>query len=219
MDSKGLAKQVLRRVGQCVLTTPTTACFSGIDSGEKISLGESLRYFGDGYQISKKIGNTRFWRIPVMDGEFVIEEQTNIVPAIGGGNILILGSSREFVLKAGEGAVKEMSKIENTILPFPGGIVRSGSKVGSKYKSLIASTNDAYCPTLKGLTKTNLNKGDEAVLEIVIDGIDQEDIAKTMRIGIETICRKFNKGISAISAGNYGGKLGKYHFHLQEIIK
>jgi len=219
MDSKGLAKQVLRRVGQCVLTTPTTACFSGIDSGEKISLGQSLRYFGDGYQISKKIGNTRFWRIPVMDGEFVIEEQTNIVPAIGGGNILILGSSREFVLKAGEGAVKEMSKIENTILPFPGGIVRSGSKVGSKYKSLIASTNDAYCPTLKGLTKTNLNKGDEAVLEIVIDGIDQEDIAKTMRIGIETICRKFNKGISAISAGNYGGKLGKYHFHLQEIIK
>ena len=219
MDSKGLAKQVLRRVGQCVLTTPTTACFSGIDSGEKISLGQSLRYFGDGYQISKKIGNTRFWRIPVMDGEFVIEEQTNIVPAIGGGNILILGSSREFVLKAGESAVKEMSKIENTILPFPGGIVRSGSKVGSKYKNLIASTNDAYCPTLKGLTKTNLNKEDEAVLEIVIDGINQEDITKTMRIGIETICRKFNKGITTISAGNYGGKLGKYHFHLQEIMK
>lgn len=218
MDSKSLAKQVLRRVGQCVLTTPTTACFSGLESNEKISLGQSLRYFGDGFQISKKIGNKRFWRIPVMDGEFVIEEKTSIVPAIGGGNILILGSSRENVLKASEIAVKEMNKVENIILPFPGGIVRSGSKVGSKYKNLIASTNDVYCPTLKGLTKTNLNKEIESVLEIVIDGIYQEDIIKAIKKGIISVCRKSNKGILAISAGNYGGKLGKYHFHLRKIM-
>ena len=219
MDSNGLAKQVLRRVGQCVLTTPTTACFSGLESNEKISLGQSLRYFGDGFQISKKIGHKRFWRIPVMDGEFVIEEKTSIVPAIGGGNILILGSSIEYVLKAGEAAAREMSKVENIILPFPGGIVRSGSKVGSKYKSLIASTNHVYCPTLKGLTKTYLNNEIEAVLEIVIDGINQEDIVKTIRKGILTICKKYNKGIKAISAGNYGGRLGKYHFHLRKIMK
>lgn len=218
MDSKSLAKQVLRRVGQCVLTTPTTACFSGLESNEKISLGQSLRYFGDGFQISKKIGNKRFWRIPVMDGEFVIEEKTSIVPAIGGGNILILGSSRENVLKASEIAVKEMNKVENIILPFPGGIVRSGSKVGSKYKNLIASINDVYCPTLKGLTKTNLNKEIESVLEIVIDGIYQEDIIKAIKKGIISVCRKSNKGILAISAGNYGGKLGKYHFHLRKIM-
>ena len=219
MDSKGLAKQVLKRIAQCVLTTPTTACFSGLESNEKISLGQSLRYFGDGFQISKKIEHKRFWRIPVMDGEFVIEEKTSIVPAIGGGNILILGSSRENVLKASEIAVKEMNKVENIILPFPGGIVRSGSKVGSKYKGLIASTNDAYCPTLQGATKTNLNNEIEAVLEIVIDGINEEDIAKAMKKGIITICKNSNKGIKVISAGNYGGKLGKYHFHLREIMK
>ena len=219
MDSKGLAKQVLKRIGQCVLTTPTTACFSGLESNEKISLGQSLRYFGDGFQISKKIEHKRFWRIPVMDGEFVIEEKTSVTPAIGGGNILILGSSRGHVLKAGQIAVKEMSKVENIILPFPGGLVRSGSKVGSKYKGLIASTNDAYCPTLQGATKTNLNNEIEAVLEIVIDGINEEDIAKAMKKGIITICKNSNKGIKVISAGNYGGKLGKYHFHLREIMK
>ena len=219
MDSKGLAKQVLKRIGQCVLTTPTTACFSGLESNEKISLGQSLRYFGDGFQISKKIEHKRFWRIPVMDGEFVIEEKTSVTSAIGGSNILILGSSRGHVLKAGQIAVKEMSKVENIILPFPGGIVRSGSKVGSKYKGLIASTNDAYCPTLQGATKTNLNKEIEAVLEIVIDGINEEDIAKAMKKGIITICKNSNKGIKVISAGNYGGKLGKYHFHLREIMK
>ena len=219
MDSKGLAKQVLKRIGQCVLTTPTTACFSGLESNEKISLGQSLRYFGDGFQISKKIEHKRFWRIPVMDGEFVIEEKTSVTPAIGGGNILILGSSRGHVLKAGQIAVKEMSKVENIILPFPGGIVRSGAKVGSKYKGLIASTNDAYCPTLQGATKTNLNNEIESVLEIVIDGINEEDIAKAMKKGIITICKNSNKGIKVISAGNYGGKLGKYHFHLREIMK
>ena len=219
MDSESLAKQVLRRVGQCILTTPTTACFSGLETDEKINLGNAIRYFGDGFQISKKINNKKFWRIPVMEGEFIIEDKTSITPGIGGGNILIIGTSNKEVLKAGEAAVKEMKKIDNIILPFPGGIVRSGSKVGSKYKNLIASTNDAYCPTLKGITKTNLDKDIECVLEIVVDGINEKDIALAMKKGISIICKKFNKGIKSISAGNYGGKLGPFHFHLRDIMK
>ena len=219
MNSENLAKQVLRRVGQCILTTPTTACFSGLETDEKINLGNAIRYFGDGFQISKKINNKKFWRIPVMEGEFIIEDKTSITSGIGGGNILIIGTSNIEVLKAGEAAVKEMKKIGNIILPFPGGIVRSGSKVGSKYKNLIASTNDAYCPTLKGITKTNLDKDIECVLEIVVDGINEKDIALAMKKGISIICEKFNKGIKSISAGNYGGKLGPFHFHLRDIMK
>ena len=219
MNSESLAKQVLRRVGQCILTTPTTACFSGLETDEKINLGNAIRYFGDGFQISKKINNKKFWRIPVMEGEFIIEDKTSITSGIGGGNILIIGTSNKEVLKAGEAAVKEMKKIDNIILPFPGGIVRSGSKVGSKYKNLIASTNDAYCPTLKGITKTNLDKDIECVLEIVVDGINEKDIALAMKKGISIICKKFNKGIKSISAGNYGGKLGPFHFHLRDIMK
>lgn len=219
MNSENLAKQVLRRVGQCILTTPTTACFSGLETDEKINLGNAIRYFGDGFQISKKLNDKKFWRIPVMEGEFVIEDKTSITSGIGGGNILIIGTSNKEVLKAGEAAVKEMKKIDNIILPFPGGIVRSGSKVGSKYKNLIASTNDAYCPTLKGITKTNLDKDIECVLEIVIDGINKKDIALAIKKGITIICKKFNKGIKSISAGNYGGKLGPFHFHLRDIMK
>ena len=219
MNSESLAKQVLKRVGQCILTTPTTACFSGLETDEKINLGNAIRYFGDGFQISKRINNKKFWRIPVMEGEFIIEDKTSITSGIGGGNILIIGTSNKEVLKAGEAAVKEMKKIDNIILPFPGGIVRSGSKVGSKYKNLIASTNDAYCPTLKGITKTNLDKDIECVLEIVVDGINEKDIALAMKKGISIICKKFNKGIKSISAGNYGGKLGPFHFHLRDIMK
>ena len=219
MNSENLAKQVLRRVGQCILTTPTTACFSGLETDEKINLGNAIRYFGDGFQISKRINNKKFWRIPVMEGEFVIEDKTSVTSGIGGGNILIIGTSNKEVLKAGEAAVKEMKKIDNIILPFPGGIVRSGSKVGSKYKNLIASTNDAYCPTLKGITKTSLGTDIECVLEIVIDGINEKDIALAIKKGINVICKKFNKGIKSISAGNYGGKLGPFHFHLRDIMK
>ena len=219
MDSKGLAKQVLRRVGQCILTSPTTACFSGLESDEKIDLGNAIRYFGDGFQVSKKINDKKIWRNPVMEGEFVIEDKTSITNGIGGGNILIIGDSNQEVLKSAEAAVKEMRKVNNIILPFPGGIVRSGSKVGSKYKSLIASTNDAYCPTLKGITKTKLSKSNESVLEIVIDGTNEKDISLAMKKGINIICKKFNKGIKSISAGNYGGKLGPYHFHLRNIMK
>ena len=219
MDSKGLAKQVLRRVGQCILTSPTTACFSGLESDEKIDLGNAIRYFGDGFQVSKKINDKKIWRIPVMEGEFIIEDKTSITNGIGGGNILIIGDSNQEVLKSAEAAVKEMRKVNNIILPFPGGIVRSGSKVGSKYKSLIASTNDAYCPTLKGVTKTKLSKSNESVLEIVIDGTNEKDISLAMKKGINIICKKFNKGIRSISAGNYGGKLGPYHFHLRNIMK
>ena len=219
MNSENLAKQVLRRVGQCILTTPTTACFSGLETDEKINLGNAIRYFGDGFQISKRINNKKFWRIPVMEGEFVIEDKTSVTSGIGGGNILIIGTSNKEVLKAGEAAVKEMKKINNIILPFPGGIVRSGSKVGSKYKNLIASTNNAYCPTLKGITKTSLGEDIECVLEIVIDGINEKDIVLAIKKGINVICKKFNKGIKSISAGNYGGKLGPFHFHLRDIMK
>ena len=219
MNSEGLAKQVLRRVGQCILTAPTTACFSGIETNEKINLGDAIRYFGDGFQISKKINDKKIWRIPVMEGEFVIEDKTSIASGIGGGNILIIGDSNQQVLKSAEAAVKEMRKVDNIVLPFPGGIVRSGSKVGSKYKNLIASTNDAYCPTLRGITKTKLSKSNESVLEIVIDGTNEKDIEKAMKQGINIICKKYNKGIKTISAGNYGGKLGPFHFHLRDIMK
>ena len=219
MGDKGLMKQVETRAGQCVLTSPTSALFSGIDGGKRIPLGKNLRYFGDGFQTSKVIEGKCYWQIPVMDGEFLTEETTGQVDAIGGGNLLVLAESVVDALIACEKAVEEIRKVPNVILPFPGGVVRSGSKIGSKYKTLCASTNDAFCPTLKGTTKTELSPEIESVMEIVIDGLSGDDIKKAMRAGIETLCSVgVANHVKRISAGNYGGKLGCYHFHLQEIM-
>jgi formylmethanofuran--tetrahydromethanopterin N-formyltransferase len=219
MGGKGLAKQVETRAGQCVLTSPTSALFSGLDSENEIALGQNLRFFGDGFQVSKVIDGKRYWRIPVMDGEFLAQEKTGVHESVGGGNLLILAESQPQALAACEAAIKEMKKIPNVIMPFPGGVVRSGSKVGSKYKALNASTNDAFCPTLKGQTKTELSPEVESVMEIVIDGLTKEDIDEAMRVGIQAVCDLgAENGIKRISAGNYGGKLGPFHFHLQEIM-
>jgi formylmethanofuran--tetrahydromethanopterin N-formyltransferase len=220
MGSKVLMQQLETRMGQCILTCPTAAAFSGIDSEEMISLGKHLRYFGDGYQTSKLIGGKRYWRIPVMDGEFLTQETTGMVRAIGGGNFLVLATSQPQALAACEAAIEAMKKVPNVIMPFPGGVVRSGSKVGSKYPKMFASSNDAFCPTLKGLVKTELSDDIESVMEIVIDGMTFEDISKAMKVGIKAACKLGAKGgIKRISAGNYGGKLGPHLFKLHEVLK
>ncbi|PPC86139.1 MAG: formylmethanofuran--tetrahydromethanopterin N-formyltransferase [Methylotenera sp.] len=219
MGSKVLMQQLETRMGQCILTCPTAAAFAGIESDDKISLGKHLRYFGDGYQTSKLINGKRYWRIPVMDGEFLTQETTSMVRAIGGGNFLILATSQPEALYAAETAIEAMKKVPNVIMPFPGGVVRSGSKVGSKYPKMFASTNDAFCPTLKGLVDSALTNEIESVMEIVIDGLSFEDIASAMRVGIQAICDLGNEsGVKRISAGNYGGKLGPHHFKLHEIM-
>lgn len=218
MGGKTLTKQVETRAGQCILTAPTSALFAGIQ-GNDIPLGKNLRFFGDGFQISKRINGRRYWRVPVMDGEFLCEEGTGMVKAVGGGNFLILAESQPQALAACEAAIEAMKKVPNVIMPFPGGVVRSGSKVGSKYKALSASTNDAFCPTLKGQTRTDLSPEIESVMEIVIDGLTEEDIKKAMRVGIEAACGLGREnGIHRVSAGNYGGKLGPFLFHLHEVM-
>jgi formylmethanofuran--tetrahydromethanopterin N-formyltransferase len=216
---KSLVKQLETRAGQCVLTSPTSAIYAGIEDGVPLPLGKSLRYFGDGFQISKKIDGKRYWRIPVMDGEFLAEETTGMKEAVGGGNFLILAESQPQALAACDAAIEVMRKVPNVILPFPGGVVGSGSKVGSKYRALSASTNDAFCPTLKGKTRSALGPEIESVMEIVIDGLSESAINEAMRIGIEAVCKLgTGNGVRRITAGNYGGKLGPYHFHLREIM-
>jgi formylmethanofuran--tetrahydromethanopterin N-formyltransferase len=216
MGRKGLEDQLMRRVGQCIMTCPTAACFNGLESKERLKIGGTLRYFGDGFQISKLLGGRRFWRIPVMEGEFLVEESFGVEKAIGGGNFLILGESPEITLKASERAVEAIEKVKGVVMPFPGGIVRSGSKTTSKYKFLRASTNTAYCPTIRRQTESALPEGVNSVLEIVIDGLWEEAIQQAMRVGVLAACIP---GIVRISAGNYGGTLGQFHFHLHQILE
>ncbi len=220
MSTGELQKQLGARVGQCVLTCPGTACYAALEGEENLRLGNALRYFADGWQISKRFGAKHYWRLPVMDGEFVCEATTGLTKkAVGGGNLLIMGASAGTALAAAEAAVKAIDEVADAIMPFPGGIVRSGSKVGSKYKGVIASTNDAYCPTLRGAVKTALDEDVSSVLEIVIDGLTPEAVANAMRAGLKAIVKLGPKrGALRVGAGNYGGKLGPHHFHLKDLV-
>src|SRR5262245_13430955 len=153
-----LQKAAINRVAQCILTCPTTACYNGLPivPDKTVRIGGNLRFFGDSWQFSKKFDGRRFWRLPVMDGEFVCEDLFGTVQGVAGGNVLSVGATGRAALEAAEAAVAAIRAVPGVILPFPGGIVRSGSKVGSKYKRLKASTNDAYCPTLRGVVKSEL---------------------------------------------------------------
>jgi formylmethanofuran--tetrahydromethanopterin N-formyltransferase len=218
-DAEGLASRLVDRIGQTVLTCVTTACFDGLpDVPDRVSVGGVLRHFGDRFQSSKFLDGRRYWRIPVMEGEFLIEETFGVQKAIGGGNLLILGADEDAALAAAEAAVAAMRQIRGVILPFPGGIVRAGSKVGARrYKQMTASTNDAYCPTLRGRAGVTsaVPEAVNSVLEIVVDGLDRTAIERAMRAGLDAACRP---GVVEISAGNYGGKLGKHHFPLHALL-
>jgi formylmethanofuran--tetrahydromethanopterin N-formyltransferase len=215
-SADGVGKRLIERVGQCVMTCPTTACYNGLHGEHTVAVGGSLRYFGDGFQASKLLQGRRFWRVPVMDGEFVVEDRFGVQPAVGGGNLLLLGEDVAPTLAAAEAAVDAMRAVPGVILPFPDGVVRSGSKVGSRYKSVMASTNDAYCPTLRAVSKeSQVPEEVGCVLEIVIDGLDLAAVEEAMRRGLAAAPRP---GLRQISAGNYGGNLGQYRIPLRSLL-
>jgi formylmethanofuran--tetrahydromethanopterin N-formyltransferase len=221
-SAEALGEALVRRTGQCLLTCPTAAAYDGLSAdglpeGEavRVALGRTLRFFGDGFQKSIVIAGRRFWRIPVMDGVFLVEETATVRKGIAGGNFLIQGASQAEALAAARRAAEAIAPLPGVITPFPGGVVRSGSKVGSRYRKLKASTNDAYCPTLRGRTKSSLRPETQAIYEIVVDGLSEPEIARAMREGIHAAC---GPGVIAISAGNYGGNLGKFHFRLRAVL-
>ncbi len=219
-SGEALAKAVPNRVGQCVMTCPTTAVFNGLPNSlpnveESIPLGKHLRYFGDGFQKSKLLAGRRYWRVPVMDGEFLLEEKLGVAKGVAGGNIILQGTTPEVALNAARKASEALAPMAGIITPFPGGVVRSGSKVGSTYKGMVASTNDAFCPTLRGRVESDLVDGANCAYEIVIDGIDEAAVGDAMKVALETAA---GDGVLALGAGNYGGKIGKFHFHLHKLL-
>ncbi len=214
-----LGHAVTGRVGQCILTCPTTACYNGLPEGaldKQFVVGGQLRFFGDGFQSSKKIFGRRLWRIPVMDVEFVCEDRFGSVKGVAGGNLLICGKTTVAALRAAEKAVAAIREVPGAIAPFPGGVVRSGSKVGSRYKKLKASTNDAYCPSLIAQTDSALPPETAAVYEIVIDGLSTDSVRDAMRAGLHAAAAMAD--LTLITAGNYGGKLGPHHFRLRDLL-
>jgi formylmethanofuran--tetrahydromethanopterin N-formyltransferase len=219
-DAAGLGKQLTRRVGQCILTSPSSACYSDVAGGTRIKMGGAVRLFGDGFETAKRLNGRRLWRVPVMDGEFVCEHDTGFVQgAVGGGNLILLGREGRGTLKVAEAAAEAGGGVAGAILPFPGGVVRSGSKVGGAVKGMLASTNDAYCPTLRGRARSALPPEVGSVLEIVIDGLSADAVAQSMRAALHAAAAAGpENGLVRITAGNYAGKLGKFRFDLKDLL-
>ena len=213
---EALAEAVPQRAGQCLMTCPTTAAIDGLPAAEaRIPFGKHLRYFGDGFQKSKQIDGRRYWRVPVMDGEFLIEESLGVERGVGGGNLILQAIDRATATSAARRAVAAMGRVPGTITPFPGGVVRSGSKVGSRYERLRASTNEAYCPTLRGRINSALEPEAGCAYEMVVDGVSEEAVAEAMKRGMQAAA---GAGVLYIGAANFGGKLGKFQFALRDLL-
>lgn len=218
MGLKNLENSLLMRLGQCVLTAPTAAAYSGMDDAEtQFDTGRKLSFFGDGYQKSEERFGRKIWKIPLMSGDFIIENSFGAVEGIAGGNFLIQGQNQMSALTAAEVAIDSIRKVEGAITPFPGGVVSSGSKVGSKYKGLKASTNSAFCASLREDGVCVLAEDVSCVFEIVINGVDREAIESAMRAGIHAACQV--PGVLQITAANYEGKLGIHRFHLHHVLE
>lgn len=225
--SKGkLSESMLNRLGQTVLTCPSTAVYNGLpaeQADEMLDIGKSIRFFGDGYQVKMRMGDgwqnrQRFWRIPVMEGEFLIEEKMGAKKAVAGGNFLIMGDSEANTLLASEAAIEAIHTVPGVITPFPGGLCRSGSKVGSTYTFLRASTNTPFCPAIKNSFKdSKIPKSVNSVLEVVINGFDEASVMKAMGVGVDAATKV--DGVTWITAVNFEGKLGKFQMSLKESLK
>jgi len=207
------------RIGQCIMTCPTTAAFDALPKAKRrVKIGRSLRLFGDGFQKKGEVAGRKVWRIPVMEGEFMVENDFGIMKAVASGNMLILAKDWKAALKASEDAKEAISKnVRGVIMPFPGGLCRAGSKVGSLNYKLPASTNHQYCPTIKKLVSdSEVPENVSSVYEIVINGLNQKVVKKAMAEGIKAAIKV--PGVVKITAGNYGGKLGPYRAVLKEVL-
>ncbi|MFV9677240.1 MAG: formylmethanofuran--tetrahydromethanopterin N-formyltransferase [Methanosarcinales archaeon] len=216
---KALDAQLLARIGQCVLTSPTAAVFNALENGEKeFNIGFKLKFFGDGFETEGELNGREVARVPIMGGEFVIEKNLSAKAGVAGGNLFILAKDQMSALTAVEAAVEAIMQVEGTITPFTGGVVASGSKPSSsKYKFMHATINEKYCPTLKDkIEDSELPADVNGVFEIVINGVSEEAVKEATKIGIEAAVKV--PGVVKITAGNFGGTLGEYKIQLKEVL-
>ncbi len=212
----GVKEQLVTRTAECLLTAPTTTMFNGLEAEEKLPV--KLHFFGDGFEYEKEVGGRKVWAIPMMEGDFICEEEYGVKTGVAGGNLFILAKDQMSALTAVENAVSAIEQVEGTVTPFPGGVVASGSKPGSqKYKFMHATTNDKFCPTLReGVEGSKIPEGVNAVYEIVINGVSEEAVKEAMRAGIKAAVKV--PSVVKITAGNFGGKLGKYQLRLKDVL-
>jgi formylmethanofuran--tetrahydromethanopterin N-formyltransferase len=211
---KALERSLLVRLSQNVLTCATASCFNLLDMEPFYRLGRKIAYFGDGYQVRDERWGRKVWVVPILGGEFVIDRRFGYKDGLMGGNLWFMGRDLDAALLAAERAVQAVRGVPGVVMPFPGGIAASGSKAGSRYKFTIASTYEAYCPTLRERlgAASRVPEGVGSVMEIIINGHDLETLSRATQAAIAAAVD--TPGLVKISAGNYGGRLGKSFIYL-----
>lgn len=209
-----LERVLLARLSQNVLTCPTTRCFNALETDPYFKLGRKIAFFGDGYQFRSEINGHKGWTIPTLGGEFFLSRRFGYADGIMGGNLWFLGQTEDAAIEAADRAAQAADAAVKVITTFPGGVAASASKAGSKYKFLIASTYAEYCPTLRDQlgAASRVPKGVESIMEIIVNGVSLEDVARATYSSIEAALSV--PGLVRISAGNYGGRLGKSFVYL-----
>lgn len=212
---KHLEKVMLTRISQNVLTCPTAACFNTLDTDPYFKLGRKIALFGDGHQFRDTRYGRTVWVVPIMSGEFILDRRFGFRDGIMGGNLWFMGTSADAALLAAERGLEGAMSVPGVIAPFPGGLASSGSKAGSAYSFLFASTNHPFCPTLKGKPgiESQVPEGVVAIQEIIINGQDLATVARATQAAIDAALEV--PGLVKISAGNYGGRLGKNFVYLR----
>ncbi len=209
-----LEEQLVARISQCVLTTPTAACFNALESDEVLPIGSEVQHFGDKLSTKEELTGRTLWHIPLMGGDFIIEDTFGV--ARGESYKLWIMGSEMGALTAATAAAGTASNVEGVFLPFPGGICAAGSKVGSvHYPSLKASTNHPYCPTVRDKVESRLPDGVEAVYELVITGLDRRRVEEAMSGAVEAAAAN---GAARISAGTFAKKMVARRPDLSDLL-
>lgn len=211
---EALERVLLTRLSQNVLTCPTASAFNLLDTETYFKLGRKIAFFGDGHQFRDVRHGRRVWVIPILGGEFILDRRFGCREGLMGGNLWFFGRTLDAALDAAEKARDAAAEVPGVILPFPGGVAASGSKAGSRYKFSIASTYAEYCPTLRDKLgdASRLPPGVNSVMEIILNGVDLPTIAEATRRAIDASLD--TPDLIRISAGNYGGRLGKSFIYL-----
>jgi formylmethanofuran--tetrahydromethanopterin N-formyltransferase len=218
-DKKTMKSNVASRISQCILPAPTASAYDGFpDAGSRFYI--RMHYFGDTYEERCSVNGRKCWKIPIMEGNYIGEERFGTIKGIAGGNFLVMGKNQKSALSGIEAAADAVAGLDGVITSFAGGIVASGSKVGSKnYRfPMPASTNHAWCPTLKGkIGDSNVPEGVGSIYEIVMNGIDETHVRSSMKAGIQAATETGR--VMYIGASNFEGKLGQYRFFLHDLFR
>ena len=205
------------RIRQDILVKPFTALFDTHPKPEgKIDTMERIGHCGDGYEWMERRYGREIIVVPLMASDFRIERYLGYGRGVMGGNFWYMCKTKEAVMEAGRKALDAIGQVEGTITPFD--ICSAGSKPETKFPWIGPTTNHPYCPSLKKqlAKESKVPEGVNYIPEIVINGASIDAVKEAIKAGINT-AREVD-GVLRISAGNYGGKLGKYKIYLKELF-